>query len=109
MIPREYRGQLIHQAVVLDVEYVLFVVARNTGLIYQVRPMWVSRSTQCFFLRMFKTLLIPSVYLRSCFQQHTGPRASQQGATNDVFGGIVAFFSPCGVVFQRGSGASLAS
>ena len=48
VIPRENRGQLIHQAVVLDVEYVLFVVARNTGLIYQVRPMWVSRSTQCF-------------------------------------------------------------
>ena len=36
-VPNEYRGQLLHQAVVLCVNFVLFVLARTSGVIYRVR------------------------------------------------------------------------
>jgi hypothetical protein len=37
IVPNEYRGQLLHQAVVLCVNFVLFVLARTSGIIYRVR------------------------------------------------------------------------
>ncbi len=37
VVPNEYRGQLLHQAVVLRVNLVLFVLARTSGIIYRVR------------------------------------------------------------------------
>ena len=37
IVPNEYRGQLLHQAVVLCVNFVLFVLARTSGVIYRVR------------------------------------------------------------------------
>ena len=37
VVPNEYRGQLLHQAVVLRVNLVVFVMARTSGIIYRVR------------------------------------------------------------------------
>ena len=37
VVPNEYRGQLLHQAVVLRLNYVLFVLARTSGVLYRVR------------------------------------------------------------------------
>jgi hypothetical protein len=40
VVPNEYRGQLLHEAVVLRVNFVLFVMARTSGIIYRVRWQW---------------------------------------------------------------------
>jgi len=40
VVPNEYRGQLLHQAAVLRLNYVLFMLARTSGVLYQVRVLW---------------------------------------------------------------------
>ena len=37
VVPNEYRGQLLHQAAVLRLNYVLFMLARTSGVLYRVR------------------------------------------------------------------------
>ena len=46
-VPAEYTTQVMHQALVLNVDYVLFVVATNRGIVYEVRISLLAVSIRC--------------------------------------------------------------